>query len=47
MGMTEHLYFSAVGVKDGRAYETLWERAQLEPLNETEIPSGYEVSTRH
>ena len=24
-------------------YEALWERAQKDPLNETEVPDGYEV----
>ncbi|KAF8513525.1 acyl-CoA dehydrogenase/oxidase C-terminal [Gautieria morchelliformis] len=41
-GFTDWELDSALGVKDGRAYEALWERAQLEPLNETEIPAGYE-----
>ena len=34
---------SALGVYDGNVYETLYKRAQLEPLNKTEIPEGYEV----
>ncbi|TDL27073.1 acyl-CoA oxidase [Rickenella mellea] len=33
---------SALGVYDGRVYEALWERAQSEPLNQTEVPAGYE-----
>ncbi|KAI1785435.1 peroxisomal oxidase [Ganoderma leucocontextum] len=33
---------SALGVYDGNAYETLYKRAQSEPLNESEIPEGYE-----
>jgi hypothetical protein len=35
---------SALGVFDGRVYEELWRRAQLEPLNQTEGTPGYEVS---
>ena len=35
--------YSALGVYDGNAYETLYKRAQLEPLNASEIPEGYEV----
>lgn len=34
---------SALGVHDGKVYEALWERAQKEPLNATEVPDGYEV----
>lgn len=34
---------SALGVRDGNVYEALWNRAQTEPLNESDIPSGYEV----
>ncbi|KAL0578791.1 hypothetical protein V5O48_003203 [Marasmius crinis-equi] len=33
---------SALGVYDGQVYKTLWERAQTEPLNQTEVPDGYE-----
>lgn len=35
---------SALGVYDGRVYEALWERAQAEPLNKTEVTAAYEVS---
>ena len=35
--------YSALGVYDGNAYETLYKMAQLEPLNASEIPEGYEV----
>ncbi|KAH7913617.1 acyl-CoA dehydrogenase/oxidase C-terminal [Hygrophoropsis aurantiaca] len=33
---------SALGVYDGRVYEALWNRAQAEPLNQTEITPVYE-----
>ena len=26
-------------------YEALWERAQTEPLNRTQVPAAYEVSS--
>lgn len=34
---------SALGVYDGRVYESLWARVQKEPLNQTEVPDGYSV----
>ena len=34
---------SALGVYDGNVYESLWKRAQAEPLNKTEVPPGYQV----
>lgn len=37
------LFYSALGVKDGRAYENLFKRAQLEPLNATDVVDGYKV----
>lgn len=37
------VFNSSLGRYDGRVYESLWERAQLEPLNRSEIPDGYEV----
>ena len=45
MDMIDHPspYSSALGVKDGRVYETLWERSQLDPLNVSDIPAGYQV----
>lgn len=36
-------YISALGVGDGRVYEALWNRVQTEPLNEANVPDGYEV----
>ncbi|KAI0742970.1 acyl-CoA oxidase [Daedaleopsis nitida] len=33
---------SALGVYDGNAYETLWKKAQMEPLNTKEVTEGYE-----
>ncbi|KAG8221682.1 acyl-CoA dehydrogenase/oxidase C-terminal [Butyriboletus roseoflavus] len=35
---------SALGVSNGRVYEELWKRAQLEPLNQTSTPPGHQVS---
>lgn len=35
---------SALGVYDGNVYEELWKYTQTEPLNQTEVPDGYEVS---
>ncbi|KAJ7102303.1 acyl-CoA dehydrogenase/oxidase C-terminal [Mycena belliarum] len=37
---------SALGVYDGNVYETLWARAQEEPLNQTEVTEAYEASIR-
>ncbi|KAI0698287.1 peroxisomal oxidase [Cytidiella melzeri] len=37
---------SALGKDDGRVYEALWDRAQKDPLNESEIPDGYEEYIR-
>ncbi|PPQ69969.1 hypothetical protein CVT24_003673 [Panaeolus cyanescens] len=37
---------SALGVYDGRVYEALWERAQAEPLNKTEVTAAYEASIK-
>lgn len=34
---------SALGVYDGNVYESLWERVQAEPLNNMEVPPGYQV----
>jgi len=41
-GFTDYELDSALGVKDGRAYENIFERAQLEPLNQEEVTDGYE-----
>ncbi|KAI0744477.1 peroxisomal oxidase [Earliella scabrosa] len=41
-GFTDWELDSALGVYDGNAYESLWKRAQLEPLNATEVTEGYE-----
>ncbi|KAK1236046.1 hypothetical protein PQX77_000725 [Marasmius sp. AFHP31] len=43
-GFTDWELNSALGVYDGQVYKALWERAQTEPLNRTEVPDGYEVS---
>lgn len=37
---------SALGVYNGKVYEALWERAQTEPLNRTQVPLAYEVRLR-
>ena len=36
--------YSALGVYDGRVYNALWDQAQTEPLNQSEITEGYLVS---
>jgi len=41
-GFTDYELDSALGVYDGKAYENLFKRAQLEPLNEKEVVDGYE-----
>ncbi|KAF8522758.1 acyl-CoA oxidase [Hysterangium stoloniferum] len=41
-GHTDWELDSALGVKDGRAYDALYERTQLEPLNATDVVDGYE-----
>ncbi|KAI0830358.1 acyl-CoA oxidase [Trametes gibbosa] len=33
---------SALGQYDGNAYEALWERVQTKPLNQKEVPEGYQ-----
>ncbi len=37
------VYPSALGVYDGNVYESLWKRAQSEPLNASEVTEGYKV----
>jgi len=41
-GHTDWELDSALGVKDGRVYEALYERTPLEPLNSTDVVGGYE-----
>ncbi|KAG7088140.1 hypothetical protein E1B28_012162 [Marasmius oreades] len=41
-GFTDWELDSALGVYDGQVYKALWEQAQTEPLNQTEVPEGYE-----
>ena len=41
------LYVSALGAYDGNAYENLWKRAREEPLNRSEVPDCYEVSSAY
>ncbi|KAF5348093.1 hypothetical protein D9757_013745 [Collybiopsis confluens] len=49
IGLTDALGFSdweldsALGVYDGRVYQALWDRAQLEPLNAKEVTDAYEA----
>ncbi|KAL0578790.1 hypothetical protein V5O48_003202 [Marasmius crinis-equi] len=45
-GFTDWELDSALGVFDGQVYKALWERAQTEPLNQTEVPDGYEEYIR-
>ncbi|KAJ6477780.1 peroxisomal oxidase [Mycena sanguinolenta] len=45
-GFTDWELDSALGVYDGKAYETLWERVQQEPLNQTEVTEAYETSIK-
>ncbi|KAF8147662.1 peroxisomal oxidase [Crassisporium funariophilum] len=45
-GFTDWELDSALGVFNGKVYEALWERAQQEPLNSTDIPAAYEVSIK-
>ncbi|TFY76859.1 hypothetical protein EWM64_g7149, partial [Hericium alpestre] len=40
-GFTDWELDSALGVYDGRVYDALRERAQGEPLNQSEVPSAY------
>ncbi|THH13177.1 hypothetical protein EW146_g7008 [Bondarzewia mesenterica] len=42
-GYTDWELDSALGVYDGRVYQTLWERIQSEPLNEQEVTPGYKA----
>ncbi|KAF6750439.1 acyl-CoA oxidase [Ephemerocybe angulata] len=45
-GFTDWELDSALGVRDGKVYEALWNRAQQEPLNKTVVPEAYEKSIR-
>lgn len=40
-------FYSVLGVYDGNVYEALWDKVQHEPLNQTEVPRGYEVHILH
>ncbi|TEB33934.1 acyl-CoA oxidase [Coprinellus micaceus] len=48
IGLTDAFGFSdweldsALGAYNGKVYEALWNRAQAEPLNQTEVPEAYE-----
>eukprot|EP01120_Amphizonella_sp_Union-15-10_P016186 TRINITY_DN8453_c0_g1_i1.p1 TRINITY_DN8453_c0_g1~~TRINITY_DN8453_c0_g1_i1.p1 ORF type:complete len:652 (-),score=118.79 TRINITY_DN8453_c0_g1_i1:70-2025(-) len=41
-GFTDHYLNSALGRYDGDVYNALFEWTKKEPLNETDVPSGYE-----
>lgn len=43
LGLTDWELDSALGVYDGKVYQALWNRAQMEPLNSQEVPDAYEV----
>ncbi|KAI8996281.1 acyl-CoA oxidase [Trametes punicea] len=45
-GFTDWELDSALGRYDGNAYEALWRRVQMEPLNKTEVPDGYVESIK-
>jgi len=45
-GFTDWELDSALGVYNGKVYEALWERAQTEPLNRTQVPVAYEASIK-
>ncbi|KII94224.1 hypothetical protein PLICRDRAFT_420565 [Plicaturopsis crispa FD-325 SS-3] len=45
-GFTDWELDSALGVYDGNVYEALFQAAQTDPLNRTEIPAGYEEHIR-
>ncbi|KAF8064384.1 peroxisomal oxidase [Lyophyllum atratum] len=45
-GFTDWELDSALGVFDGKVYDALWERAQTEPLNQTEVTTAYEESIK-
>ena len=32
---------SALGVSDGRVYEALWQRVQMDPVNKDEVTTAY------
>jgi len=34
---------SALGVSDGRVYEALWQRVQMDPMNKDEVTPAYAV----
>jgi len=40
-GFSDWSLDSALGVSDGRVYEALWKRAQMEPMNQYEVTPAY------
>ncbi|KAF9484218.1 peroxisomal oxidase [Pholiota conissans] len=45
-GFTDWELDSALGVHNGKVYEALWDRAQSEPLNKTEVANAYGKSIK-
>ncbi|KAG6877480.1 hypothetical protein C0993_006948 [Termitomyces sp. T159_Od127] len=45
-GFDDWVLDSALGVYDGKVYNALWERAQAEPLNKTDVTDAYATSIR-
>lgn len=45
-GFTDHELNTALGKKDGRAYEHLWDAVQKNPVNHGEESEKLKVSTR-
>ncbi|KNZ71905.1 Peroxisomal acyl-coenzyme A oxidase 1 [Termitomyces sp. J132] len=46
-GIDDWVLDSALGVYDGNVYNALWERAQAEPLNKTDVTNAYAKSIKH
>ncbi|KAG2105463.1 peroxisomal oxidase [Suillus discolor] len=40
-GFSDRILDSALGVSDGRVYEALWKRVQMEPMNKDEVTPAY------
>ncbi|KAG6872455.1 hypothetical protein C0995_009615, partial [Termitomyces sp. Mi166 len=45
-GFSDWVLDSALGVYDGKVYNALWERAQAEPLNKTDVTEAYATSIK-
>ncbi|KAG6876143.1 hypothetical protein C0992_000694 [Termitomyces sp. T32_za158] len=46
-GFDDWVLDSALGVHDGKVYDALWERAQAEPLNKTDVTEAYATSIKY